>query len=207
MRSYWAKIVLGAVAIFMIGYGAVWVVRTQVVRVKHTFESSDPISIPLAFLPFVMDGAKLGTYRGVRIVRSAPKTVTEVHIRVRLADTVSPGQFEGCRLTTQNSSSFSPEQGLRCIAATAADSALIPFGDVTFELRGRAPMVLPLLLDSAVVSDLAGGRAESAVGDLGRQEAAAARARAGAAAAEAQGMGDSIRAAVEAKVRAGTRRP
>jgi hypothetical protein len=204
MRNYWVKILLSAVAIFVVGYGAVWVVRTQVIRVRHTIESSDPVTIPLAFLPFVMDGARLGTYRGVRIVRSSPKTVTEVHLRVRLADSVTAARFEGCRLTTRNSASFSPDEGLRCVAETAADSTLIPFGDVALEIQGGTPLVLPLLLDSAVVADFAGGQA---VGELGRHEADAARARAAVGVAEARRMGDSIRAAVEAKVRSETKRP
>jgi len=207
MRSYWVKILLGAVAIFAVGYGAVWVVRTQVVRVKHTIESSDPISLPLAFLPFVVDGVKLGTYRGIQILRSAPKTVSEVHIRVRLGDSVTTARFDGCQLTTQNRASFSPEEGLRCVTASAADSGLIPFGDVTLELGGAGSIVLPLLLDSAVVADLAGSRAEEAVGELGREEAAAAAAQAESVGVQARRMGDSIRTAVEAKVRAETRRP
>lgn len=203
MRGYWLKILLGAVAIFAIGYGGVWVVRTQVSRVRHTIESSDPISIPLAFLPFVLDGAKVGTYRGVRIVRSSPRVVSEVHIRVRLADSVTAARFEGCRLTTQNSASFSPDEGLRCLGTGSADSVLIPFGDVTLEFGGGERLVRPLLLDSAVVADLRERRAEAAVSELGRQEAAAARAKA----ESARQMGDSIRAAVEAKVRSRTPRP
>ena len=207
MRSYWVKILLGALAIFAAGYGAVWVVRSQVVRVRHTIESSDPISLPLAFLPFVLDGVKLGTYRGIQILRSAPKTVTEVHIRVRLGDSVTAARFDGCRLTTQNSASFSPEEGLRCVTTAAADSGLIPFGDVTLELRGAGSIVLPLLLDSAVVADLTGAGAEQTVGELGRVEAEAAAAQAESIAAKAQGMEDSIRAVVEAKIRAKTRQP
>jgi len=207
MRSYWARILLRALAIFVVGYGAVWVVRSQVGRVRQTMESSDPITLPLAFLPFVLDGEKLGTYRGIQIVRSAPKTVAGVHLRVRLADSLAAARFEGCRLTTQNSSSFSPEEGLRCVAATAADSVLIPFGDVTLELRGAPQLVLPLLLDSAVVADLAGDRAHEAVGELGREEARAAAAQAEEVSGQARRMGDSIRAAVRAKVQAETRRP
>jgi hypothetical protein len=207
MRSYWVKILLGALAIFAVGYGAVWVVRSQVVRVRHTITSSDPITLPLAFLPFVLDGVKLGTYRGIQIVRSAPKTVTEVHIRVRLGDSVTAARFDGCQLTTQNSASFSPEEGLRCVTTAAADSGLIPFGDVTLELRGAGNIVLPLLLDSAVVADITGAGAEQTVGELGRIEAAAAAAQADSIAAKVRGMEDSIRAAVEAKVRAKTRQP
>lgn len=203
MRGYWLKIVLSAMVIFAVGYGAVWVVRTQVSRVRHTIESSEPITIPLAFLPFVLDGEKVGTYRGVRIIRSTPKTVSEVHLRVRLADSVTAARFEGCRLTTQNRSSFSPEEGLRCLGAASSDSTLLPFGDVTFEVQGGERLVRPLLLDSAVVADLRERRAEAAVSQIGRHEAEAARART----ESARRLGDSIRAAVEAKVRSETVRP
>jgi hypothetical protein len=199
MRSYWAKILLGAVAIFGVGYGAVWVVRTQVARVKHTIESADPIRIPLAFVPFVLDGAQVGTLRGLEILRTAPKSVSEVHIRVRAKDDALAERFAGCRLTTLSAGSFDPAEGFRCLAGTAGDSALIPFGDVTMEFPSQAPVVLPLLLDSAAVADLS-DRPEGAIGELGRQEGEIARAQAESAGAEARRMGDSIRAAVRVKV-------
>jgi hypothetical protein len=57
------------------------------------------------------------------------------------------------------------------------------------------------------VADLAGDRAHEAVGELGREEAAAAASHAEEVGGQARRMGDSIRAAVEAKVRSQTRRP
>jgi hypothetical protein len=202
MRGYWLKIVLGALAIFGVGYGAVRLVRAQVHRVRSTIESTDPVSIPLAFLPFAVDGQTMGTFRGVTLLRSDPKTVSEIRLRVKLADSIAAARLVNCRVTTMNATGFSPDEGFRCLDPEAADSGLVPFGSVTLQLAGRADVTLPLLLDPAVVADLSGaGGVGEAAGEFGRHEAEAARAQADRIEADAKARADSIRSAIQRKVR------
>lgn len=199
MRGYWVRIFAGALAVFVVGYGVISLVRSQSSRVRDTLNSSSDINVPLALLPFVLDGQRIGTFRGLRILRSDPRTVREVRIRVRVDATTDLAALADCRLTTQTPGAFNPEDGLRCVGD--ADSGLISFGTVRLEVRGGSRQVtLPLLLDSMAVRDLAGRHGEEAAA-LGRLEAEAARAQAEEAKLQARQLGDSIRAAVESTVR------
>ena len=150
MRSYWFKIAVGALAIFFVGYGAVWFVRTRIAQVKHVIGSTDPITIPLAFLPFTMDGQRVGTFRRVTIRRDTPERVSGVDIRVTLTDSAAPLP-EGCRLTTADPRNFSPESGFRC--AGSEDSSLVEFGSIRVVRAGAEDVSVPLVLDSAMVSE------------------------------------------------------
>jgi len=154
MRSYWARIILGAVLIFAVGYGAVWLVRTQVSRGRHLIESADPITIPLAFLPFNLDGQRFGTFQRVTIRRESPKVVGGLDLRVRLADSAGLAALRDCRLTMASRANFDVKSGFHCLPATQADSGLVEFGRVFASLPGAVELTLPLLLDSAVVTDL-----------------------------------------------------
>ena len=150
MRSYWFKIVLGALAIFFVGYGGVWFARTRIAHVKHVIGSTDPITIPLAFLPFTLDGQRVGTFRRVTIRRDSPERVSGVDIRVTLTDSAAPLP-EGCRLTTADPHNFSPESGFRC--AGSEDSSLVEFGSIRVVRAGSEDLSVPLVLDSAMVSE------------------------------------------------------
>jgi len=188
MRSYWFRIILGAVAIFLVGYGGVWFAKTRIAHVRQVIRSADPITIPLAFLPFTLDGHRLGTFRRVTIRRDAPERVSGVDIRVTLADSAAPLP-EGCRLTTLDPGNFSPERGFRC--AGAADSALVEFGSIRLVRSGAEDLTIPLVLDSAMVAEFRKeGRGVGLTTDaFAGQEGAAAAARA-----------EQVRVRVQAKI-------
>ena len=61
MRNYWLRIALGAVAIFTVGLIGISLAKQGVGRVRGVVEGSGPVAIPLAFVPFTLDGSKLGT--------------------------------------------------------------------------------------------------------------------------------------------------
>jgi hypothetical protein len=188
MRSYWFKIIIGALAIFFVGYTGVWFARTRIARVKNVIHSTDPITIPLAFLPFTLDGQRLGTFRRVTIRRDTPERVSGVDVRVTLADSAGPLP-EGCRLTPTDPGKFSPESGFRC--AGAADSSLVDFGTVRVVRSGSEDVTVPLVLDSALVSEFRkeGTGVGMTTDAFAGQEGAAAAARA-----------EQVRVRVQAKI-------
>ena len=193
MRSYWLKIILGACAIFVVGYGAYMGIEKSKVRIRQIAESSDPVSIPLAFLPFTLDGVKSGTFKGIRLERDAPKSINAITLRVSLTDSADAEVIKSCRITLEgNGRDFDPERGFRCLKAGEADSALVPFGEVRFTLRHGDNFSIPLLLDSAVVADLR----ESGDDEIQATVGADAELRAQA----ATRMADSITKAVQTKV-------
>lgn len=203
MKWYWGKIVLGAIAVFAVGYATVWFVRGRVHSFQRMVESSDPISIPLAFFPFTVDGVRAGTFRGVRIERSSPKRVERVTLRVALADSGAP-DLASCRLTSATPGSFNPESGFRCLAPEQADSGLVSFGSVTVTRRGGPDLTLPLLLDSALVADMRSSDmgVEKTTGAFGSGEGTAARAEADRIRIQVRTKTDSIRAEVLREVKA-----
>jgi hypothetical protein len=154
MRWYWAKIILGALAIFVVGYLGVSAVRRSVSTVRQLSETSDPISIPLAFIPFHLDGERAGTFSGLRIMRETPKSLVAFHIRVKLGDSVDVEHLKQCRLyLEQTGTDFDPDDEFECIGRGESDSGLVQFGDVTFT-RDGLEFSVPLLLSEVTVHEL-----------------------------------------------------
>ena len=194
MRSYWLKIVLGACAIFVVGYGAWFGIEKSKSRIRRFAESSDPVSIPLAFLPFTLDGVKAGTFKGIRLERNAPKSLNSITLRISLADSADAGRIKGCALTPEGDGrDFDPGRGFRCLKVEGADSALVEFGEVEFSVHDGEDFSVPLMLDSAMVRDL---RESSGTDEINTAVGADAELRAEA----ATRMADSITRAVQLRV-------
>ena len=195
MRWYWVKIVLGALAIFLVGYAGVSVVKGSVNKVRQLSETSDPISIPLAFIPFHLDGDRAGTFAGVRIMRDTPKSFTAFHVRVKLGDSVDVEHLKQCRLyLEQTGTDFDPDDKFECIGLGESDSGLVQFGDVTFT-RDDLEFTVPLLLSQETAEEL------RTVHDADEVTArAVAEAEAAAARAEALAETEAARAEARAEV-------
>lgn len=194
MRSYWLKILLGAAAIFVVGYGVYEGIEQSKSRIRRLAHSSDPVSIPLAFLPFTLDGVKAGTFKGIRLERDAPKSLNSITLRVSLSDSADIERVRSCLLTPEgNGREFDPSRGFRCLRSTEVDSALVPFGEVAFIPQEGEEFRVPLLLDSAMVNDL---RQSSGTDELNAAVGADAELRAEA----ATRLADSITKAVQLRV-------
>jgi hypothetical protein len=144
MRNYWIRIALGALGVFVVGMVIIAIVRHLAASVKTVADSSDPISIPLAFVPFVLDGDKLGTFDRAVLIRKSPKKVVALNLGVKLGDSTSANRLHDCVLLAR----FSAAPGGGGTEFTDADftcltpdSALAlgarPFGHVAFEPGDR----------------------------------------------------------------------
>ena len=143
MTSYWIKIVLGALGVFVVGM----IVARMVRRVERAATSNETIEFPLAFIPFRVDGAQLGELRRVRIVRAAPDTVSSVHLRVELADSSAAATLRDCILVIRDVENLNNRTSFECAAsADTAGQDLVAFG--TIEL-GRGGEELAFLLPRA----------------------------------------------------------
>jgi len=200
MRSYWVKIILGACAIFAVGYVGVIAIRQTKHRIQSIAESSDPVSIPLAFLSFTLDGQKAGTFKMVRLDRDSPKSLAGITVRIALADSADAARIKSCVITLEgNGRDFDPSRGFRCLTPENVDSSLVEFGEVTFTARGMEEFSVPLMLDSAAVNDMR----ESGHADIEatvEAEAEAAGREAEARGREAELRADSITRAVNRQV-------
>jgi hypothetical protein len=96
MRGYWFRILLGAVGIFAVGMLIVTAVRATKAKVQHVVQSSEPLSFPLPFVPFRLDGERVGTFERVVINRDAPDDVRSVDLHVDLGSVAAADRTHRC---------------------------------------------------------------------------------------------------------------
>ncbi len=163
MRNFWLKILLGALGIFAIGMIGVTIVRKGVAKVHNVVESSDPITIPLGLIPFVLSGERLGNLDHVTLNRESPQRVSDVELEVNLTDSLLARGLSGCRLAA-NFGSDSTKKGINiqtregmgdntfyCAPGDSMPPDLVEFG---VALLQPGDVEVPLLLPLDVVTDL-----------------------------------------------------
>jgi hypothetical protein len=161
MRGYWLKIVLGAAVIALVGTGAVRLVQSGIEKGHQVVETAEPITIPLAFVPFNLAGQRVGSLKRLRILRDAPESVTGFQIRVEVGDLPIYEQLSsGCVLSVDNPTNLSTATNFECVAP---DSTRVEFGTVEVLLAegSTSRMVVPLYLPAAVVAEFRGGRSDA----------------------------------------------
>lgn len=152
MTRYWIKIVLGAILIFAVGMAGWYGLRKGVSTVHTVFETADPISIPLKFVTFRVDGAALGRLEQLKLLRAAPKSITSVEVTVRLDSAATAERLRGCTMRIDDVEHMDDETTFVCVTADnpGASGAFEPFGQVLVQ---GTDIVLPLLLPTAAVKD------------------------------------------------------
>ncbi len=165
MRNYWLRIALGALAIFTVGMIGVTLARQGVGRVRGVVEGSGPITLPIAFVPFNLDGQRLGSVNKVVLLRDAPKRISSVELEVKLKDSMLARGLEGCNLAANFDADHKPG-GVR-IQGDPLSSGVFSCLDRSdsvpqFQVFGRAvfqpgDVTVPLLLPDDIVDDLKQG--------------------------------------------------
>ena len=160
MRNYWLRIVLGALVIFGVGMVIAKMFQRGRTAVRDIAEGSGPISVPVpGFVPFSLDGSRLGSIRRITMYRSAPKQPSGFVVSVNLPDSIASDRLARCMLlvdTSQNTAGTSvninAKTAFRCLsAADTAGKDLVPFGTIVIRARGDS---FPFLLPRAVVDDM-----------------------------------------------------
>jgi hypothetical protein len=151
MRNYWIRIAIGALGIFAIGMVLVTGFRSAKTKLRATLDSTDPIPLPIAFLPFKFDGRSLGSLHRVLLTRSAPDQINGVEVNVSLHDSLTSARFKDCRLTVKDIKNLNDKTSFTCVAGDSAEQGLVPFGFVRF---GDSPDSTPLLLPADAVEGL-----------------------------------------------------
>ena len=151
MRRYWIGIAFGVLAVFVSGLVIMRAGREGARLVERTLESADPISIPLAFVPFRLGGREVGTIREVQFLRSSPEVVRGVDLDVRVEDRAVVDKLRDCTLATSGIGNFSPKTSFECLDQTVAQSGeFVSFGTVTVEETG---IVRALFIPAAEVAE------------------------------------------------------
>jgi len=205
MRNYWIRIALGALAIFTVGMVGISLARQGMGHVKHVVEGSGPITVPLAFIPFNLNGQRLGTVSRVVLRREAPKQISAVELEAKVRDSAIARGLEGCRLMANFDNERTrgrvrlqtgdfPPGVFTCLHAGDSAPGFLEFGRATFQ---PGDVSVPLLLPLDIVNDLREGHFDSSTED---SIGAAAEAQADSIADAAEARADSI--AEEAENRA-----
>jgi hypothetical protein len=202
MRNYWVRIALGALGVFAVGMIAVTLVRRGVAKVSDVVKGSGPLSIPLAIIPFQLNGNKLGNLQRLVLYRETPQKVTSVQLEVKLDDSLLARGLEGCRLAANLDSETHHGPGIHVRAAgwnkgtfwcskEGADSGLVEYGHAVFH---PGEVTVPLLLPQGLVDDLRKGDFgdDSDSADIADSISEAVEARADSIANAAARMADSI---------------
>jgi hypothetical protein len=165
MRNYWLRIVLGAVAIFTVGMIGVTLARQGVGRVRNVVEGSGPLSVPVPFIPFKLDGQKLGTVSKIVLQRNAPKHISSVELQIKLEDSAIAQGLSGCRLAANFDEKHSPHDVhvgvgpmshgvFTCVHQNDSTGQFQEFGQAIFQ---PGDVSVPLLLPNDIVTDLQQG--------------------------------------------------
>jgi len=161
MRSYWLRILMGAFGIFAIGMIGISIFRHGRSRVESVIASSEPLSFPLPFVPFQLNGSKLGTIERLTVNRDAPKKVSSIELQVKMDDSLVAKGLAGCRLAA-NVESDSSKPGDVNVHVDRLDQRTFFFcasSDSGFEELGSAKLSpgdveLPLLLPEKLAEQL-----------------------------------------------------
>ncbi|HET7239669.1 MAG TPA: hypothetical protein VFI77_00845 [Gemmatimonadales bacterium] len=222
MRTYWLRILLGALAVFAVGMIGITFARRTRDKVTAVVAGSGPLSIPLPFVPFELEGNKLGRLERLVVNREAPKKVSSVDLEVKLDDSLLVQGLAGCRLAAnlESDSSKSGDINFRShrledrafFFCARSDSGLVEFGSVKLTPGDvNLPLLVPVSLaeqmragnwgdhDHADSADVLAERAESLAGKAEEAADSIAQMAEQRAAASARAMrsrlGDSLRAA------------
>ncbi|HEX6106266.1 MAG TPA: hypothetical protein VFZ26_11830 [Gemmatimonadales bacterium] len=222
MRNYWLKILLGAFAIFAIGMVGVTLIRSGAAHVRGMVEGDDPLTIPLAFIPFTLEGERLGTVKRLVVYRSEPQRVSGVEVYIDVGDSLMAQGLSECRLAADLEGKRSDggvnieagrgsEQVFSCLAGDSVPADLSEFGEAVFD---PGEVRVPLYLHNDLVAELqegfAGDSAMITAADAdsiaaeARRQVDSALAEAGlsrdAAGPRGRRLGDSLRAAARARL-------
>lgn len=203
MGNYWLRIALGVVALFVLGVIAGTAMKRGAGRVHDVMEGTGPLTLPVAFIPFKLDGQKLGNINKVVLHRHVPKRIASVELEVKLDDSVVARGLEGCRLAANLDADHDPggtqihagrlSRGVfSCVKGTDSIPHLQEFGRAVFQ---PGDVSVPLLLPNDIVDDLKQGHFDSDQDSVG----AVAQAQADSIAEAAEALADSISEAAESK--------
>jgi len=151
MRSYWLRIGLGALVVFLIGFGLIQLIGLVKHRVVHTLSSTDPIPFPLAFFEFKLDGQNFGNVSRAVLLRDTPEHISGLTVVVAVPES-SRARLADCLLSLDDAQAINSRTTFRC--RTAADTAglgLIPFARIA--VKGTTD-TFPLLLPKDAVKSL-----------------------------------------------------
>ena len=140
MRKLFIRIGLGAAGVFVVGMFLVSLGRQVKSAAASAIRDGGRVQVPLAFVPFHLDGLKVGNVKTVQVERIGPERHKRLNLVVNLKG-VDADQIGDCVITIGRG-----HDGLfDCESATTADlDQLVQIGEIRFEPGG---VTRPIMLD------------------------------------------------------------
>ncbi|MFI5234892.1 MAG: hypothetical protein ACHQXA_04210 [Gemmatimonadales bacterium] len=197
MRTYWIKIVAGALGIFALGLVAIFAFRKVTGGVNQLVHGTGDVNIPLlGFVPFSIAGRPIGNLRTLQIHRDAPKHVTGFRLVTRLDDSVDSDRFDECFFTLTDASRINEHTTFACV--DSIPPGMREFGDVQFvDSEGDEDLSRPIVLSEQDIADFQNANDHGAVRITVNDDSI--RTAADSMATASRRMGDSIRREVQAR--------
>ncbi len=152
-KGYWFKIILGALAIFVLGMVVVEGISEGKHKIEQVVASNASINLPLLSKPFMLEGRDLGAMKSLRIDRSAPKAISGIHLSIDLENATALEALATCDLSLDSFQDVDfASAGFVCVSPLdMVDQEMIPFGTITFQPSGQ---VHQLNIPRSIVDDL-----------------------------------------------------
>jgi len=145
MRNYWFRIGLGALLVFLVGFGLVQLFGLLKHKVVHTLSSTDPIPVPLAFVDFKLDGRSVGSVSRAVLLRDTPEHISGLTVVVSVPESAR-GRLSGCIVSLDDAQRFNNSRTtFRCRKeADTAGLGLLPFARIAIKgTNDTFPLLLP----------------------------------------------------------------
>ena len=135
MDRYWAKIGIGALAIFGVGFTGVTLAKKGIHELKTAAVGgvAQALRYPTTdLLNFRLDGRRIGQVRSIEVSNEGEWTAKSVLMQVALLDGRAPDDLADCQLATEEIA-YRKDAAFRCVSADdVRDDDLVQIGEVTF---------------------------------------------------------------------------
>lgn len=171
MRAYWIRILVGAAIVFGIGMVAVAAVKKGSRTVHEIAGGTGPITVPLAFIHFNVDGQRYGTLRQLKVFRDSLQHPSQFALSVSLTDSADTARLARCVLIAEvvaDNNNASPSDFACAAAKDTAGKTLTDFG--TLHVWGT-DREYQLWAPAAKVAALRGAKAAAAVAETRARDA------------------------------------
>ncbi len=170
MRTFWSKIGLGALAVFMVGMLSLTLFRQAKnaaaealsTAIQTSARSVARTASASSYIPFRLNGETMGNVRHAQIQRHTSGTLPEVDLTVELDDPGLKHQLRDCVLVPEQHHNFDFDRGFECAEGLTGD--LVEIGTVHFV---NIDLERPLKVERDIASDMQKGDPFEATADAG----------------------------------------
>src|SRR5690606_1608856 len=114
-RWYWAKIVLGMLAIFVVGMVGANVMSAGKEKATRFVASDASITLPMFGMPFMLEGSNIGKLKRLKIERSAPESVRAIHLTAELDSDAVLQKLATCQISLDDFDTIDENSTFVCV--------------------------------------------------------------------------------------------